>query len=240
MDNKVCIITGASRGLGEALAKQFKHEGYSVVGLARREDKLRELKSAQILDDYFVCDLAKKESIDSFIRYVESRYQKIDVLMLNAGIQSHYSILNSSSYYSLVDTELKVNFLAPVQITAGLVGLLEKSKAKIVAVTSLLQIAPKKDAPGYCASKAALTSWIRNLRLQMSGAGVAVVEVIPGLIETAMTPQALRVGIDPEILALQIVKNMGEELVVLKGAKLAWAVNKIAPQFVQKKIMHGV
>jgi len=116
MRNKVCIITGASRGLGRALAKEYKGKDYFVVGLARREHGLKELKLKSILDDYFVCDLSKKDEVDSFIKFIESKYDQIDVIILNAGIQSHYDILESNSYYSLVTQELNVNFFSPVQI----------------------------------------------------------------------------------------------------------------------------
>jgi len=80
---------------------------------------------------------------------------------------------------------------------------------------------------------------VRNLRLQLSETKVTVVEVIPGLIKTTMTLKAKKVGIPPEELALEIVTNSDKETIVLKGARLAWILNKFISRFVQNKIMQG-
>ncbi len=239
MEQKICIITGASRGLGYSLAREYKSKGFFVIGLARRKEALGRLKQKKFLNDVYACDLSKREEIDSFINTIESKYKQIDLLILNAGIQSHYNILESCSYYSLIDKETKVNFLAPVQIVAGLIGLLEKSQTQIIVITSLLQLAPKFDSPGYCSSKASLTSWLKNLRLQVKSTQIKVTEAIPGLIKTTMTKRAQKDGIPPELLAKEIIKQQHKDLIILKGAKLPWKLSRIIPSFIENKIMSG-
>lgn len=239
MEQKICIITGASRGLGYSLAREYKNKGFFVIGLARKKEALERLKKENLLSDCYACDLSKREDIDSFINYIESRYKKIDLLVLNAGVQSNYSILESCSYYSFITKETKVNFFAPVQIVSGLIGLLEKSQTQIIIITSLLQLAPKFDSPGYCSSKASLSSWLKNLRLQVKATKIKVTEVIPGLIKTTMTKKAQKDGVPPELLAKEIIKQQHKDLIILKGAKLPWSLSRIIPSFIENKIMKG-
>lgn len=225
---KTCLLTGASRGFGESLARRLKADGYSVWGLGRDEVALDQLVDQGVLDERYVCDLGSADSIQQFLREFE-KDQGLDLLVHNAGYQGAYSVLEESSYCELLQREMDVNFTAPVLLTRALLPLLLKQPSQIVVVTSLLQYAPKASAPGYCASKAALASWTRNLRLQLSGAGVRVTEVIPGLIKTTMSKKASEKGVDPDLLADQVVKNLARETIVGKGAGLGYALNRLWP-----------
>lgn len=237
--NRVCLITGASRGLGLSLAKEYKNRGYTVIGVARRTQPLEELKQAGTLDDFVTCDLTSEASIDTFTNELASRHDHLDVLIHNAGIQKLMEITDSDDYPALVREEMQVNFLAPVQITVALLPLLIKSRATIIIIGSLLQIGPKREAPGYCASKAALGSWCANLREQLKRTPVKVVEVIPGLIKTTMSAKAQERGVDPDLLAREIFEGSAKPRIVLTGAKFPWAISRVLPGVVRKKLLQS-
>jgi len=234
---KTCLITGVTHGLGRHLCEYFKAQGYHIVGIARDQKALAVLHKANILDDYYVCDLAKTNSISDFINNFENKYQSLELLIHNAAIQSSYDIVDDTHYYGLLQTEMFVNFLAPARITSHLLPLLMQGNSQVVVISSLLQLGPKKAAPGYCASKAALANWISNLREQLKHTSISVTEVIPGLIKTSLTKKAAEEGVEPSILARDIGENLNKDQVVLQGAKLGWYVSQFAPSFVKHKLL---
>ena len=234
MEQKTCLITGATRGLGKCLARDLKQSGYHVIGLGR---SAIDPAACPELDEYFQCDLASEATLDEVIRYLENNYDQLDLLVHNAGIQTPYDITESLHYVDLLRKELAVNFLTPVKLTACLLPLLMQTRSRIVVVTSLLQLGAKRSAPGYCSSKAALANWAGNLRAQLEQTGVGVTEVIPGLIKTGMTPAAREKGVPPERLSRVIVDNLERDTFVLPGARLAWAISRIAPGFIRGKLL---
>ncbi len=230
MNTSICLITGASRGLGLCLADQIHLSGYHTVGLARDGQALERLQEEGRLDDILVCDLSCSRDRDRAILEMERRYGKLDLLIHNAGIQESYSVLESPGYHDLVEREMEVNFLAPVHLTAGLLPMLITQPSKVVVVTSLLRYTPKVEAPGYCASKAALASWVTNLRAQLQGTGISVCEAIPGLIKTSMTEEAAERGVCPSVLARSLVSQWHRDTVVLPGGRLGWWLQRLAPE----------
>lgn len=200
------------------------------MGLARDGDELAHLRGEGRLDDIIVCDLADRGDRDRAILELESRYPHLDLLVHNAGIQLRYGVLAASDYPGMVRREMEVNFLAPVHLTARLLPLLFGRDSRIVVVTSLLQFGPKREAPGYCASKAALASWTTNLRAQLEGTGVDVCEAIPGLIKTSMTEQASKRGTCPRLLARSLVSQWHKDRVVLPGGRLGWWLHRLVPE----------
>ena len=237
--DKICLITGANRGLGRSLTQEFKQRGYTVVGLARNEDALKQMQSEKSIDSYFVCDLLQPESIEESIRAFTERHDRLDVLIHNAGIQFQCDIRQSADYTERIREETQINFLAPTALTFGLRAALTKSRGVVIGISSLLHFGPKKSAPGYCASKAAFSSWLINLRAQLQDTGVRVVEVIPGLIRTSMTAAAESKGVDPDILAREIYQGMNQDRLVLSGAKFPWTVSRILPGLVKRKLLES-
>lgn len=234
MKKKICLITGSSRGLGLSLAKKYKSLSYTVIGLARTAPAN---DAKNLFDAFFLCDLSSRSSIDNFIQNFENQFSHIDILIHNAAIQNSYSVLDEAQYSNMVSQEVAINFLAPVQLTSALLPLLLKQKSHILIVTSLLQLGPKKAAPGYCASKSALANWSRNLRSQLSKTEIRVTEIIPGLIKTRMTTNAFKKGKDPDLLADMIIHNISKKYIILPGAKLAWFISKFIPDFIRYKLI---
>ena len=234
MRTKTCLITGCTRGLGRALLDTLHEQGYRVLGLARDEAELETLRIDGLLEKGFTCDLARESDIDRFITEFEQSGYAIDLLIHNAGIQLHYDLVQANSYFSQLRTEMQVNFLSVVKITSALLPALIESRAKIVAVSSVLQFTPKRNAPGYGASKAALSNWLKNLRVQLAPTGITVTEVIPGLIRTQLSEEAAQRGRLPAELARKIVADLSRERIVLPGARFAILLQRIAPALLSR------
>ena len=229
MKQKIAIVTGASRGLGLELSRVLQGSGYRVLGLARSHPE-----SDGFFGELRRCDLASPASVDDAIKYIEDRHSHIDLLVHNAAIQTHFDILEETHYPEILAREHQVNFLTPVKMTASLLPLLLKEGGRIVIVTSLLQYGSKKCAPGYSSSKAALASWTNNLRAQLKNTSVSVTEVVPGLIKTSMTENAAKKGIEPGVLAGQVLENLERDRIVLPGAKLPALFQRCFPTLFQK------
>ncbi len=236
MDKRICLITGATRGFGLSLAKKYNSLGYLVVGLARTAPPS---EISGFFEAFFICDLSSEASIDNFIHKFENQFNRIDLFIHNAAIQNSYSILEAMQYSKMIDHEIAVNFSAPVKLTSALLPLLLQRKSLILIVTSLLQLGPKKSAPGYCASKAALANWTRNLRAQLSSSEIRVIEIIPGLIKTDMTSNAAKKGKEPDLLADIVIQKSHKDCIILPGARLAWFIAAFMPNFIRHKLLNG-
>ena len=231
---KNCLITGATRGLGLSLAQASGQRGYRVLGLARNQELLEQLREKNILQEIYVCDLASPRSIRDFLEDFHRKHDSLDLLIHNAAVQWNHSILDTDVEYAEgIREEFQINFQAPMTITASLLPALQRVASRVVVVTSLLQFAVKPAAPGYCSSKAALANWSKSLRAQLRETGVGVTEVIPGLIKTTMTEKASRKGVEPELLAEQILNSLQRDLVICRGARAGYLLNRLWPSILQ-------
>lgn len=187
----VAIVTGASSGIGRALAAQLGARGYRVGLIARRRDLLdslaAEIDAAGGTAAAGVADVADRAGIRSAIAEVEKRLGPVDVMVANAGFgaPTHLDPLNIDD----VEQTFRVNLMGVIySIEAVLPGMLARRGGQIVAVSSL---AGDKGLPGesaYCASKAAVNVYLEGLRIAVRGRGVVVTTVCPGFVQTPMAP----------------------------------------------------
>ncbi len=234
---KVCVITGATRGLGYALAKKYSSEGFYVIGLATNQALLEAMITRKLLKEFIICDLADSNSITKAIRKIKSNTKSIDMLVHNAAIQQSFGIGDSVNYTELFEHEFTINTLAPVQVTEALIPQLSRAKGNIIIISSLLKYAPKSSAPGYCASKAALASWINSLRFDVQCYDITVSEIIPGLIKTDMSEKAKEKGVDPKVLADWIYTTRKGGVSIGPGARLGWWIQRIMPNVFAKLML---
>jgi short-subunit dehydrogenase len=180
----VALVTGASSGIGYETALAFARRGARVVGVARREDRLRELVAAcPERASYLAGDLGERAFAERIVSDTLARHGRIDVLVNNAAMPKHKQI------YDLAPDEaelvMRVNFLSPVWTTlAALPAMLAQGGGVIVNISSFAAlIAPPRETI-YAASKAALNAWSAGLWNDLAGSGVHVAIVNPGAIET--------------------------------------------------------
>ena len=164
------LITGASRGIGESLAKYYKKLGYEVYGVARDEQKLRE-----ICDNFFVCDLSNLDEVSQLSKKLSNI--QFDLIILNAGISTPHS--KDFPPFEAFQKVINVNLLS----IHALLEHINFKNSKLVFISSLASLFGAPTSLAYSASKRALNSYAESLYF----AGIDVVLICPGFIKTDMT-----------------------------------------------------
>ncbi len=185
-------ISGASSGLGESLARELAARGCHLAIFARREQLLEKLRSDLVAAHPSISviaqtgDVRDRAQVHAGIREAEGRLGGIDLLILNAGTGDSLSPEKFSA--ELVERITAVNYLGAIYgIEAALPAMLQRKSGTIVGVSSIGAVRGFPMAAPYCASKAALTSFLESLRLDLWGSGVRVITVSPGFIKTPLT-----------------------------------------------------
>ena len=184
--NAVALVTGASSGIGYETALAFAKRGARVVGVARREDRLRELVGAcggETHASYLAGDLGDQAFAERIVADTLARHGRIDVLVNNAAMPKHKQIYDLSP--AEAEIVMRVNFLSPVWTTlAAIPPMLAQGGGAIVNVSSFAALVTPPRETIYAASKAALNAWSAGLWNDLHGSGVHVAIVNPGAIET--------------------------------------------------------
>ncbi|MFN8353423.1 MAG: SDR family oxidoreductase [Spirosomataceae bacterium] len=192
--NKVVWITGASSGIGEALAKQFAKEGAKLVLSARRETELERVKAETHLADDFVMvlpmDMLDMEAFPANVQAVVERFGQIDIMVQNAGI-SQRSYVKDTDFRVYRDI-MELDFFSVVALTkAVLPQMLTQKSGCFVPISS---VAGKLGTPlrsGYCAAKHALIGFFDALRAESYKDNIQVTTICPGYIQTNISLSAL-------------------------------------------------
>jgi short-subunit dehydrogenase len=185
--DRVAVVTGASSGIGYATARALASRGAIVVGVARREERLRELAEACQRDTpqsgYIAGDLGLRETAERVVRETEERHGRVDILINNAGIPKHKLIYRVSVEEG--EETLRVNFLSALWTSfAAIPGMLARESGVIVNVSSFASKVVPMHETLYAASKCALNGFTRGLSNDLRGSGIHVCLVHPGPIDT--------------------------------------------------------
>jgi NAD(P)-dependent dehydrogenase (short-subunit alcohol dehydrogenase family) len=172
--NKTVLITGANRGIGEALVKEALRRGAKKVYAGTRG-------ALQIADERvtpLTLDVTSASQIQQAVEAVEN----LDVLINNAGVAIYDDLTNPD----VIEKHLAVNFLGPLKVTQAFLPLLRRSKGAIVNNLSLAGLAALPVIPAYSISKAAALNMTQSLRALLAGQGLTVHAVVLGPIDTDM------------------------------------------------------
>ncbi len=259
-NNKVVWITGASSGIGEALALEFAKSGAKLVLSARREEELIRVKESCKLPDEKIMvlplDVANHTEAPSATEKVINKFGTIDVLVNNAGL-SHWSKINDMTF-DVLQRIMNVNFFGAVALTkAVLPHFIEKKKGQIIVVSSILgKIVTAKQA-AYNASKHALHGFFDTLRAEYGSAGIRVLLVCPGFVNTNVAVNSLdrdgkpigrnnkliETGLSPSYVGSEIAKAAaaGKEEILLAGSKEKFGVllKRFAPALFSKFVANN-
>ncbi len=184
---RVAIVTGASSGIGRDTALVLAERGCVVVGVARREERLREVAAACARaapgSGWLAGDLGERAFAESMVAETVARHGRLDLLVNNAGRPKHKHAVELRP--DEVEEVLRVNFLACVWTTlAALPHMLRQGGGSIVNVSSFAaEVVPPREAI-YAASKRALNAFTEGLWSDLAGSNVHVALVIPGAIDT--------------------------------------------------------
>jgi NAD(P)-dependent dehydrogenase (short-subunit alcohol dehydrogenase family) len=187
---KHVLVTGASSGIGAALAEGFAREGATVGICARREDRLSEvferLQKHAPDSRMWVIDLSELDGLEAFARQASDELGGIDVLVNNAGIPKRRAV--DALDPATVEAVMAINYFSPIRLTLALLPDLEERAGRIVNISSVAaRLGPPAEA-AYTASKAALTGWSESMQVDLGIAGseVRVHVVNPGVIDTEL------------------------------------------------------
>jgi len=187
---RVAIITGASSGIGWALAQELSREGYAVGLTARREARLAELaagiEAAGGRAAWASANAADRQQTLSALASLEAELGPVDVMVANAGVGLSEPMLqpNADDYEAMV----RVNLLGPYYaFEAVIASMVTRGTGHLVAVSSLAAYVSGPGSGQYSATKAGLNIWMDSLRLELREKGIAVTTINPGFIETPMT-----------------------------------------------------
>jgi short-subunit dehydrogenase len=187
---RIAVVTGASAGIGEAIARRLAERGWRCVLVARREDRLRAL-AGEVGGEVELCDVADRDAVDALAGRILERHPAVHLLVNNAGIPARGDFL-------IVDLDriqrvMEVNYLGGVWCTRALMPGLRAAAshggAHIVNLVSVAGTAAFAPAGAYAASKHAQLAFSRSLAAALRGSGIHVHSVLPGFVETESFPQ---------------------------------------------------
>jgi dehydrogenase/reductase SDR family protein 7B len=198
--DKVVWITGASSGIGEALACAFSNKGAHLILSARNEAKLKEVRQACLHPDKHLVvplDLSDTDSLQGTCSDVLNRFGKIDILVNNSGVSQRCLVAQTG--IEIDRRIMETNFFGTIALTkAVLPSMIEKKSGHIVVISS---VAGKLGTPlrsSYSASKHALHGFFDSLRAETWKQGIHVTIVCPGFIRTNISINALTANGSPQ------------------------------------------
>ena len=248
LEGRTILVTGASRGIGQALVAELAARGAGCIVAAARDER----RLAALADDHpgvvapMVCRLDESAGIAALAERLQADHPALSVVINNAGVQRLTDLVDGGSarHVEALTAEIAVNLGGVVALTCLLLPqLLAQPDAMLVNVTSGLALAPKQSSPVYCATKAGLRSFTMALRYQAEARAprLRVVEALPPLVDTDMTAGRGAGKISAEACAAEIVSGMvaGRTTINVGKTKLLRAVFGLSPSLAQRIMRDG-
>lgn len=254
LENKIAVITGASSGIGRALALELARHHSRLVLAARDKPSLEEVADQCITlgTEAMVCptDVSVESECHELIEQTVQYYNGIDVLVNNAGI-SMWAKFDEMDTLRPFEEIMRVNYLGAVYCTYHALPYIKASAGQLVAISSL---AGKNGVPtrsGYAASKHAMVGFFDSLRIELAASGVDVTIIYPGFVATEIRKRAVGEhgaakvtspidegkAMSPEIAAqkmMRAIRNRDRELIMTLRGKVGNYIKLIAPGFVDR------
>jgi 3-oxoacyl-[acyl-carrier protein] reductase len=187
LTGKTALITGASGGIGAAIAKALHAAGATIAISGTRVEKLEELK-AQIGENVHVlpCNLSSAEDVEKLIPAAEAAMGGLDILVNNAGITKDGLAMRmkDDDWQAVIDVNLTANFRL---CRAAMRGMMKKRAGRILNITSIVGVTGNPGQANYVASKAGVIGLTKSLAQELATRGVTVNCIAPGFIATPMT-----------------------------------------------------
>lgn len=198
---KTIVITGASSGIGEQVANLLANFHVHLILVARREEKLqemkRELETRAAKVSIFRADLRDSAEMDGFLAFLLQQPDGIDMVVSNAGISISRSIMDSLDRYHDFTRTMAINYFAPVKLLLAIIPQLKQKKGHIINVSTInTSLVPIPFWAAYQASKSAFDTWFRSAAPELNAMEISTTSIYLPLVKT------------PMILPTEAYKNM--------------------------------
>lgn len=191
LDGKIAVVTGASRGIGRAIALELASRGAFVVvnyngSKDRAEEVKKEIEAAGGKAEVYQCNVSDFEKCQAFIQDVIKIYGRLDILVNNAGITRDGLLMKMSEtdFDSVIETNLKGTFNT---IRFASRQMLKQRSGRIINMSSVVGIAGNAGQANYASSKAGVIGLTKAVARELASRGITVNAIAPGFIETEMT-----------------------------------------------------
>ena len=213
LEGQIAVVTGASRGIGKAIAKELAAQGATVVinynGSEAKADEVKhEIVEKGGCAQCMQCNVADYEGCEAFIKAVIEQFGRIDILVNNAGITKDGLMLKmtEADFMAVLDINLKGAFNCMKAVTKPM---MKQRYGRIINITSIVGIIGNAGQVNYAASKAGLIGMTKSAARELASRNITVNAVAPGFIETDMT-DVLPDSVKEQLLAQIPMKKLGQ------------------------------
>lgn len=191
-ENQTILITGASTGIGKAIARKLLKKSCNLVLIARRDvvinDYVNEEVGCKAKFKIIKCDVSNKQDVENAYNLAISNFRKIDIAILNSGVGFNITPDTFNSKYA--EETMNTNFMGVIYwIEQILPEMMRRKRGTIAPVSSLADNRGYSGSGFYCASKAALSIFAEGLSIDLKKHGIKVLTIKPGFVKTPMTDQ---------------------------------------------------
>lgn len=192
LKNQVALVTGASRGIGLAIARRFCQAGASVVVCGRSEDTIqavaRELTAEGFQVKAVVADISNRDEVDGLVAFTLDQFSKIDILVNNAGVTQDTLLMRmkDDDWNRVIQTNLTGTFYCTRSVIRPMI---RQKSGRIINISSIVGTIGNAGQANYAASKAGIIGFTKSVAKEVASRGVTANVIAPGFITTDMTAQ---------------------------------------------------